>query len=121
MRFIKIWWVGGATGAIVGLLVLLATQALSIDGSLELSELGIALIAPSVVAVFMAKVTKSKVVPLLIIGYLTAFVPVLPALFGAPNSDFKVVASIALLGLSGGLVWGAPFVLWTYVRQKKVD
>ena len=47
---------------------LLTTQILSIDGKLELFELVIALIAPAIGAFIISKMTKSRIVILLIVA-----------------------------------------------------
>ena len=100
---------------------LLTTQILSLDGKLELFELAIALITPAIGAFIISKVTKSRIVILLIIAYCTLIMPVFGALFGAPDLDIQVIASLALLGLIGGIVWSTPFVLWMYIKRKKVN
>ena len=117
MRAIKIWWAGGITGSGTALLFFLATLILSIDGELTLPEFGIALIAPAIVAVLVARATNSKIVILLIVAYLTLVIPLLGPLFGAPDPDVRVAATLAMLGLVGGLVWSTPFALWAYMKR----
>ena len=117
----KLWLLGGITGILTSIAFFLSTQILSLNGELVLFEFVIALIAPGIVAFIIAKVTKSRTVILFTVAYCTLIFPVLGALFGAPNLDIQVIASLALLGLAGGIVWSTPFVLWAYIRQKKVN
>ena len=121
MRSIKIWLVGSIAGSGTALLFFLATLILSIDGELTLLEFGVALITPAIVAVLVAKATNSKIVILLIVTYLTLVIPVLGPLFGGPDPDVRVAATLVMLGLVGGLVWSTPFALWAYVRRGKAD
>lgn len=114
------WLVGSATGAGTGFLFFLATTILSND-DLTLPKFSVALITPSIVAFLMSMATRSNVLILLIVAYLTLVMPVLGALFGAPNSDIRVVLMIITLGLAGGLVWSTPFALWAYIRRRKAD
>ena len=69
----------------------------------------------------MSMATRSNVLILLIIAYLTLVMPVLGALFGAPNSEIRVALMITMLGLVGGLIWSTPFALWAYIRRRKAD
>jgi hypothetical protein len=117
----KLWLFGGITGTLTSIVFFLSTQILSLDGELELFEFVIALITPGIVAFIIAKVTKSRTVILFIVAYCTLIIPVLGALFGAPNLDIQVIASLALLGLAGGIVWSTPFVLWMYIRHKEAS
>ena len=118
---IKLWLFGGITGTVTSMVFLLSTQILSLDGELELFELVIALITPAIVAFIISKVTKSRTGILFIVAYCTLIIPVFGALFGAPDLDIQVIASLALLGLAGGIVWSTPFVLWVYVIRKKAN
>ena len=121
MRAIKIWLVGSIAGSSTALLFFLATLILSIDGELTLLEFGVALITPAIVAVLVAKTTNSKIVILLIVAYLTLGIPILGPLFGGSDPDVRVAATLAMLGLVGGLVWSTPFALWAYMRRGKAD
>lgn len=117
---IKLWLFGGITGTLTSMAFFLFTQILSLDGKLGLFEFAIALTAPGIVAFIISKATKSRTGILFIVAYCTLAIPVLGALFGAPDLDIQVIISLALLGLVGGIVWSAPFVLWMYIRQRKV-
>ena len=91
------------------------------DGELALIEFCIALMTPAMVAVLVAKATHSNMSIVLIVAYLTLVIPVLGPLFGMPKTDIRVVVTLALLGLMGGLVWSTPFAMWAYFRRGKVD
>lgn len=119
MRSIRVWLVGALVGSGTGLSTFFATQMMSLDDELTLPELGVALIAPAVVAVLVARVTGSKMVNSMVVAYLTLVFPLIGALFGAPDTNLMVVVSLALLGLAGGLVWSTPFALWTLIRRRR--
>lgn len=121
MRTVKIWLVGSVAGSSTALLFFLVTEILSYDGSLDRIELGIALITPAIVAILVAKATKSKVVILLVVTYLTLVMPVFGALFGAPDTSVRTGVTLGMLGFIGGLVWSTPFALWSLARRRKVN
>lgn len=116
---LKLWAVGGITGCCTGLAFFAATLILSFDGDLALSECGIAAITPGIVAVIVAKVTKSKTIVLLPVAYMTLVIPVLGPTFGAPDLGLTIGLTITLLGLVGGLVWSTPIALWEFTRQQR--
>ena len=84
-----------------------------------MSEFGIAAITPGIVAVIVAKVTKSKTIVLLPVAYMTLVIPVLGPTFGAPDLGLTIGLTITLLGLVGGLVWSTPIALWEFTRQQR--
>jgi hypothetical protein len=67
------------------------------------------LVTLALIAGVVARVTKSRIVMLLAIAYLTLVIPVLGASFGASGSE--PLWQFAALGLIGGLVWSTPFAL----------
>ena len=117
MKALKIWIVGGIAGSSTGLLVFLATLALSLDGNLALEEFVLVLIVPAIVSILVSKATNSKSWHLFIVTYLTLIIPVLGPLFGAPDSSFNIAIGITALGFIGGLVWSAPFAIWAQIRK----
>ena len=112
---------GSIAGSGTALLFFLANLILTLDDELNLPEFGIVLITPAIVAALVAKATKSKIVILLIVAYLTLVIPVLPVLFGGPDPDVRVGATLVMLGLVGGIVWSTPFGLWAYMRRGRAD
>ena len=118
MRTIKIWLVGSVAGSGTALLFFLITQILSYDGSLDRIEFGIALITPAIVAILVAKATKSRMVILLFVAYLTLAIPVLGALFGAPDTSVRIVVTFGMMGFMGGLVWSTPFAVWAFIKRR---
>jgi hypothetical protein len=106
---IKLWWVGGLTGLVTGLSFTLVHDALTTDHVFSLWEFGVALVTLALIAGVVARVTKSRIVMLLAIAYLTLVIPVLGASFGASGSE--PLWQFAALGLIGGLVWSTPFAL----------
>ena len=115
-RAIKIWLVGGLVGLVTGLSFNLVEDALTTDGMFDLWEFGVALVSPALIAALVALATRSKVVILLAIAYLTLLIPVLGASFGASGSE--PLWQFAALGLVGGLVWSTPFALWQLTRRR---
>lgn len=121
MRLIKIWLVGGITGVGTALSFLLATQLFSLDGDLNLAEFAISLITPSIIYVVTARITNTKLVVLLTVGYLTLVMPILGPLFGMGDLSVRLVIGLAILGLLGGLFWSIPFVFWEFRNSSKND
>ena len=113
---IKLWWVGGLTGLVTGLSFTLVEDALTTDLALDLWELGVASVAPLLMAVLVALATRSKIGILLAIAFLTLVMPVCSASFGATGSE--PLWHFAALGLVGGLVWSTPFALWQLTRRR---
>ena len=113
-REIKVWLVGGLTGLVTGLSFILVHDALTTDLILDLWEFGVASVTPALVAVVVALATRSRIVMLLAVAYLTLLIPVLGVAFGASGSPLW---QFAALGLVGGLVWSTPFALWQLKRR----
>ena len=115
-RAIKIWLVGGLMGLITGLSFILVHDALTTDLMFDLWEFAIALVTPALIATLVAIATRSRIVILLAVAYLTLLIPVLGASFGASGSE--PLWQFAALGLVGGLVWSTPFALWQLTRRR---
>ena len=113
-RAIKVWLVGGLTGLVTGLSFILVHEALTTDLMFELWESGVALVIPALSAVVVAIATRSRIVMLLAVAYLTLLIPVLGVALGASGSPPLLFAAI---GLVGGLVWSTPFALWQLKRS----
>ena len=113
---IKVWVVGGLTGLGTSLSFNLVHDALTTDLMFDLWEFGVASVSPALIAALVALATRSKVVILLAIAYLTLLIPVLGASFGASGSE--PLWQFATLGLVGGLVWSTPFALWQLTRSR---
>ena len=102
-------------GLVTGLSFILVHDALTTDLMFDLWEFGVALVTPALIAVVVALGTRSKIVILLAIAYLTLLIPVLGASFGASGSEPLWV--FGALGLVGGLVWSTPFALQALLRR----
>ena len=113
---IKVWVVGGLTGLGTSLSFNLVHYALTADLMFDLWEFGVASVSPALIAVPVALATRSKVLILLAIAYLTLLIPVLGASFGATGSE--PLWQFATLGLIGGLVWSIPFGLFQLTRRR---
>jgi hypothetical protein len=107
---LKVWMIGGLTGSMTSLMFVLTEKALTQDQIFDLWEFGIAAATPTLIALLVAWATKSSATTLLPIAYLTFFLPVLGAAFGASGSE--PLWQYGLLGLAGGLFWSIPFTLW---------
>ena len=105
----KIWLTGGLTGMGTGLSFILVHDALTTDLIFDLWEFGVALVAPGIIAIIVAKTTSSKIVVLLAIAYLTLLIPVLGTSFGASGTE--PWWQFAVIGCVGGLVWSLPFAI----------
>ena len=115
-RAIKVWLVGGLVGLATGLSFTLVEDALTTDGMFDLWEFAVALVTPALIAALVAIATRSRIVILLAVAYLTLLIPVLGASFGASGSE--PLWQFAVLGLVGGLVWSTPFALWQLTRRR---
>ena len=115
-RAIKVWLVGGLVGLVTGLSFTLVEDALTTDLMFDLWELGVALVVPLLMAVFVALATRSRIGILLAVAFLTLLMPVCGASFGA--SGLEPLWQFAALGLVGGLVWSTPFALWQFTRRR---
>ena len=108
-RAIKIWLVGGLVGLGTGTSFIMIYGVLTTDMIFDLWEFGVTLITPTLIAVVVALVTKSRIVIVLAVAYLTLLIPVLGPAFGGTGSE--PIWAFAALGLVGGLVWSTPFAL----------
>jgi hypothetical protein len=115
-RAIKVWLVGSLVGLVTGLSFTLVEDALATDLMFDLWELGVALVVPLLMAVFVALATRSRIGILLAVAFLTLLMPVFGASFGA--SGLEPLWQFAALGLVGGLVWSTPFALWQLTRRR---
>ena len=101
-----------------GLSFTLVHDALTTDLMFDLWEFGVAAGTPGLIAVLVALATRSRVVILVAIAYLTLLIPVLGASFGASGSE--PLWLFAALGFVGGLVWSTIFVLGQLTRRKDI-
>ena len=115
---IKVLLVGGLTGLGTSLSFNLVHDALTTDLMFDLWEFGVAAVTPGLIAVLIALATRSRVVILVAIAYLTLLIPVLGASFGASGSE--PLWQFAALGFVGGLVWSTIFVLGQLTRRKDI-
>ncbi len=115
-RAIKVWLVGGLMGLVTGLSFKLVHDALTTDLMFDLWEFAVALVTPALIAAIVAIVTRSRIVILLAVAYLTLLIPILGASFGASGSE--PLWQFAALGLVGGLVWSTPFALSQFTRRR---
>ena len=115
-RAIKVWLVGGLVGLGTGLSFIMVHDALTTDLMFDLWEFGVALVTPALIAVAVALATRSRIVMLLAVAYLTLLIPVLGPAFGGTGSE--PIWAFGALGLVGGLVWSTPFTLWALLRRR---
>ena len=116
LRSIKILLISGVTGVCAGISFVLVNRVLSQDSQLELWELAVSFLAPAILAVFIAKLTKTNMFILIIIAILTTIIPVLGPAFGGTGKE--PVWQFGAMGLIGGLIWSLPFFLWRLFRRK---
>ena len=108
---------GGLTGLGTGLSFILVHDALTADLMFDLWEFGVALVTPALIAVVLTLATRSRILILLAVAYLTLLIPVLGAAFGVSGSE--PLWQFAALGLVGGLVWSTPFALQQLTRRER--
>ena len=106
---------GGLVGLGTGTSFIMVHDALTTDLMFDLWEFGVALVTPALIAVVVALVTRSRIVILLAVAYLTLLIPVLGPAFGGTGSE--PIWAFGALGVVGGLVWSTPFALWTLLRR----
>jgi len=109
--------VGGLVGLGTSMSFIMTHDALTTDLMFDLWEFGITLITPALIAVVVALVTKSRLVIVLAVAYLTLLIPVLGPAFGGTGSE--PIWAFAVLGLIGGLVWSTPFALSALLRRRQ--
>ncbi len=51
------------------------------------------------------------------VSFLTFFLPILGASFGAPNGSLEILATLILFGTLGGAFWSLPYVLWAHLKK----
>lgn len=112
---LRLFSIGGITGLITSLTFTLLQHLLTRDQEFELWELALTLIGLALPTYLLALITKIKVAKLMIISYLTFFMPILGVNFGASGSE--PMWQFGLLGLIGGLFWSIPFTLQTLIRK----
>ena len=116
MRAIKILFVSGITGLCAGFSFIVVNRLLSQDSQFELWELAVSFLGPAILAVFIAKLTKTNMFILIIVAILTTIIPVLGPAFGGTGKE--PVWQFGAMGLIGGLIWSLPFFLWRLFRRK---
>ena len=85
---------------------------------MTLPEFIIALISPAAVSIVVGRATHFNVPILMGVAYMTLLVPLLGPMFGGPGPSIKVVVTILILGLAGGIVWSSPVVIWNWIKRK---
>ena len=133
MRKRNIAFAGMATGAFVGLLMMVITHiplGNDSDGDkitimYHWSGALLTLIGIPLMSAFLVKYGSEKMngcepslKQLIPVAYLTFLIPVLGASFGAPNSDLDTLATLILMGMIGGLFWSSPFAIWNFYKGR---
>tara|TARA_B100000459_G_C8529073_1_gene179703 strand:+ start:431 stop:805 length:375 start_codon:yes stop_codon:yes gene_type:complete len=116
---------GGATGAILGILILLVFILPELDpGSFAVLCGGwISLAVLS--AVIVNQISKRAEWPevslkiLIPVGCITSVIPLFGPLFGMPNSELITLATVVAIGAIGGFFWSIPFAMWSYLSSRK--
>ena len=111
-RATKVWLVGGLVGSGTGVAFIAIHDALTIDSMIDLWEFGVTLVIPALNAVVVALVTRSRIVILLVVAYLTLIIPILGPAFG--GTGLEPWWAFAVLGSIGGLVWSIPFAIFAW-------
>ena len=132
MRKRDLIFAGMVTGTCVGLLMVIITNiplGSTSDGSkitimYHWSGALLTLIGIPLVSAFSVKYGSRKLnccepslKQLIPVSFLTLFLPILGASFGAPNSDLDTLATIILLGAIGGAFWSLPYVLLSHFKK----
>ncbi len=132
MRKRDLIFAGIVTGTFVGLLMVIITNiplGSTSDGSkitimYHWSGALLTLIGIPLMSAFLVKYGSRKLnccepslKQLIPVSFLTFFLPILGASFGAPNSDLDTLATIILLGAIGGAFWSLPYVLWALIKK----
>ena len=107
---------GSLVGATTGSVFILANSILTRDSSLDLWEFGVTLSIPCFVAVVFNMATKTKFTIILPVSYLTFFMPILGAVFGASGAE--PFWQVVMLGFVGGLGGSIPFAFWRVVSTR---
>ena len=113
---IKVWVRSGLLGVLVSLTFIGVHELLTADQIFELWELSLTLGSILVMALLFSMVTKSKILMMLPVAFLTMVMPMFGALFGASGSE--PLWQFALLGLAGGLFWVIPFTIWALFKGR---
>ena len=132
MRKRDLIFAGIVTGTCVGLLMVIITNiplGSTSDGDkitimYHWSGAFLTLIGVPLVSAFSVKYGSRKLnccepslKQLIPVSFLTLFLPILGASFGAPNSDLDTLATIILLGAIGGAFWSLPYVLLSHFKK----
>ena len=132
MRKRDLIFAGIVTGTCVGLLMVIITNiplGSTSDGDkitimYHWSGAFLTLIGIPLVSAFSVKYGSRKLnccepslKQLIPVSFLTLFLPILGASFGAPNSDLDTLATIILLGAIGGAFWSLPYVLLSHFKK----
>ena len=117
MSLLKNWVWGGITGLLVGVTFILVHEALTEDDRFKAWEFALATVTPCLVAIVMSKLTGCRKIVLISVAYLTLIMPILGLAFGVSGTE--PLWLFTGLGLIGGLVWGTPIALWTYIIKRK--
>ena len=136
MNWKTIFLAGAFTGTFVGLLMVVITHiplGSTSDGykitimyhwsGALLTVIGIPLVSAFSVKYGSRKLNccEPSLKHLISVSFLTFFLPIFGASFGAPNSDLDTLAIIVMLGAIGGIFWSTPFAAWSYFKGPRND
>ena len=115
---------GAGTGAMLATLVALIMLKIGIEPPSFWAAIAI-FIGMIITSAFTVKKTSQSIgccdpslMQLIPISFLTFFIPILGAAFGAPNSDLDTLAILILLGTIGGVFWSIPFAIWNFSKNR---
>ena len=115
---------GAGTGAMLATLVALIMLKIGIEPPSFGAAIAI-FIGMIITSAYTVKKTSQSIgccdpslMQLIPISFLTFFIPILGAAFGAPNSDLDTLTILILLGTIGGVFWSIPFAIWNFLKNR---
>lgn len=115
---------GAGTGAMLATLVALIMLKIGIEPPSFGAAIAI-FIGMIITSAYTVKKTSQSIgccdpslKQLIPISFLTFFIPILGAAFGAPNSDLDTLTILILLGTIGGVFWSIPFAIWNFLKNR---
>ena len=116
---------GGATGAVLAILILIVFILPEFDpGSFAVlcgGWFSLALLS----ALIVNQISKRAEWPevnlkiLISVGCITSIIPLFGPLFGMPNTEPITLATVVAMGAIGGFFWSIPFAMWSFFRSRK--
>ena len=116
---------GGATGAVLAILILIVFILPEFDpGSFAVlcgGWFSLALLS----ALIVNQISKRAEWPevnlriLIPVGCITSIIPLFGPLFGMPNTEPTTLATVVAMGAIGGFFWSIPFAMWSFFRSRK--